>query len=137
MKCNSDVCIRELGSILHNKKNFDITGADVENICRRALIARIREQVAKDAQRDQICEGGQIKKSEYFTRNSAHEAKSHTAYEDINKIDIHMRNFIEAIKECCPSFLSTDPNESKSSDLSKTECLKSFVWDGIYSAGLN
>ena len=140
MKCNSDVCIRELGSILHYQKNFNVTGADVENICRRALIAKIREHIALDAQCVELDKEGQLKfdkKCEYFTRNKTYEAMSHSAYEEINEIDICMRNFVEAIKECFPSSLSTDLDENKAPDMSKAEGLESFVWDGVYSVGLH
>lgn len=45
LKCSDDVCVRDLGGILVEKLDFCVTGADVEHVCRRALMSRIREHI--------------------------------------------------------------------------------------------
>lgn len=75
LKCGADVSVKELAAILSGLDR-KITGADVENVCRRALIARIREET--------LDEKDNVKKD----------------------ISIGMRNFYEALSECYPTISS-------------------------------
>jgi ATP-dependent 26S proteasome regulatory subunit len=72
LKCGDDVSVKILAGILFGLGR-EMTGADVENVCRRALIARIREE----------------------SYNSADNYN--------NDINISMRNFYEALNECYPA----------------------------------
>jgi ATP-dependent 26S proteasome regulatory subunit len=72
LKCGDDVSVKVLAGILVGLGR-DITGADVENVCRRALIARIRQE-------------------------SCNSADNYN--KDIN---ISMSNFYEALNECYPA----------------------------------
>jgi SpoVK/Ycf46/Vps4 family AAA+-type ATPase len=83
LKCGDDVSVKILAGILSGLGR-DTTGADVENVCRRALIARIREESCT--------------KTDNYDRD----------------INISMSNFYEALNECYPatSFSSLPPPPS-------------------------
>lgn len=128
MKCNSDVCVGSLGSILHNQINYDITGADVENVCRRALLSRIREEIKnheevseynkkkgkKDKKIQNIDNGTNNILEKRNNTKIANTKDFYTIDRSANQIDIGMKNFLEAVNECFPSFsiINSDRKES-------------------------
>ena len=111
MKCSHDVCVEVVTSILVDKLDICVTGADIENVCNRALVHRIREYVLSDSQESFFCDG-------------------ENSLKDSTDVSICMKNFSEALKECFPS-LSTE--DTKTKDLSSPP----FAWRGMFKEGLN
>jgi transitional endoplasmic reticulum ATPase len=110
LKCSDDVCVEELTSILVNDVDYCVTGADIENVCNRALVHRIREHVLADSQ---------------GTLSDENNSK-----ENFTDVSIGMKNFSGALHECFPS-LSTDNAKTEEASL------PSFAWQGIFTEGLN
>lgn len=110
LKCSDDVCVEELTNILVNDVDYCVTGADIENVCNRALVHRIREHVHADSQ-----------------GTFSDDKDSQESYTDVS---IGMRNFRGALQECFPS-LSTE-NAKREED-----SLPSFAWQGMFTEGLN
>ena len=110
LKCSADVCVEELTNILVNDVDYCVTGADIENVCNRALVHRIREHVLADSQ-----------------RTFSDEKDSQENYADVS---IGMRNFSGALQECFPSLSSDDAKAEEAS-------LPSFAWQGMFTEGLN
>lgn len=110
LKCSDDVCAEELTNILVNDVDYCVTGADIENVCNRALVHRIREHVLADSQ------------------GTFSDEKD--TQENFTDVSICMKNFRGALKECFPS-LSTD--DAKTEEASSP----SFAWQGMFTEGLN
>jgi SpoVK/Ycf46/Vps4 family AAA+-type ATPase len=111
LTCSDDVCVDDLADILISKLDSQVTGADVENVCRRALMSRIREHLALEC-------------SSLGNRESEKDIK------------IGNKNFLEALEEVYPSvsdcLLQPEDGRSKC----KSEAVP-FEWTGAFSGGIS
>jgi SpoVK/Ycf46/Vps4 family AAA+-type ATPase len=105
------VCADDLADILISKLNFQVTGADVENVCRRALTSRIRERLTL-------------------------EDSSMGDTESEQDIKIGNKNFLEALEECYPS-VSQSVLQSEERRSSSTREAAPFEWTGAFSGGIS
>lgn len=115
LTCSDDVDADNLADILISKLDLQVTGADVENVCRRALMSRIRERIILDSSLL-----GKIEPEGF--------------------ISIGNKNFLEAIEECYPSMtdcvsLSEEGREGTGGGKSKMGAVP-FVWTGGFSEGI-
>ena len=154
MKCNEDVSVVDLGSILESETDSNVTGADVENLCRRALLSRIREEVKKIKSVTQNANKNEISDDPLrssFKEKSKHIDESDGAgmiqtknvlgkgkVESYEGIDICMRNFLEAFKECFPSSNRNKNSSEQQSAINTVEKpAATFAWKGTFAGGID
>ena len=149
MKCNPDVSVVDLGSILESETDINVTGADVENLCRRALLSRIREEVKKIKSVTQNANISDSHLSSSFDEKSKQIVESNGVdmikaknvlgtgkIEGYEGIDICMRNFLEAFKECFPSSeRNKNSSEEQCGIIPIAKSTESFVWKGTFAGG--
>lgn len=116
MNCSNDVCVDTLADILISELDSRVTGADVENVCRRAVVSCIRGRISS----------GNIPKGD--TPES-------------EELKIVNKNFLEALVECFPSLSAESDVENekqKEGEGDKQEeasVAAPFEWTGTFSGG--